>query len=511
LDLTVVDLPGLVKNAVDGQDPRIVEQIQKMVRDIISQKESLILAVTPANDDLANSDSIRIAREVDPLGDRTIGVITKLDLMDAGTNARDVLQNRVYPLKLGYIGVVNRSQSEINEHLPVAEARKRERKFFDESRDYSDLADRCGSAYLVQTLNGLLMEHIRKCMPTLRQRVQALLAEKEAELQGYGDNPTASRGTMNAFVLDVITKYLDRYQELMLGRAVSPEEDLAAIRSLGGSRISRVFIDDFNPRVEALPGLRSLPDLDTFYLMKNHAGVSVPLFTPDKAFHAILFRAIEQLRPPSLELIDRVAALLFDIHAQVEFMELERFTGLADAIRAAVDECIRVSLNPTREYVNGLIDNEKSFINSARPDFKGSHVVNAPKADDPRSRPIPERPAYPEPVGVCFVYGTARELRRDTTDMPEMKALRQIGGRYFDLIREQIKDLVPKAIVKFLVDESARMLRPRMIETIFNAADVSELLHEDPAITRKRIACQAIVDALHKAKVILDEVRAFKA
>jgi dynamin 1-like protein len=149
-------------------------------------------------------------------------------------------------------------------------------------------------------------------------------------------------------------------------------------------------------------------------------------------------------------------------------------------------------LNPTRDCVNGLIDNERSFINTSRPDFKGSLVVNAP-------------------VGVCFVYGTARDLRRDTSDMPEMKALRQIGGRYFDLIREQIKDLVPKAVVRFLVDKSSKMLRPRMIETIFNAVDLSEFLHEDPAITRKRIACKAVVNALTEAKMILDEVRAFKA
>jgi dynamin 1-like protein len=50
-------------------------------------------------------------------------------------------------------------------------------------------------------------------------------------------------------------------------------------------------------------------------MMKNHAGLSVPLFTPHKAFDTILFRAVEQLRSPSLELIDKVVTLLFDIHA----------------------------------------------------------------------------------------------------------------------------------------------------------------------------------------------------
>jgi len=67
------------------------------------------LALSPANADLANSDSLKMAREVDPQGERTIGVLTKIDLMDEGTNAIDLLNGSVYPLKLGYYGVKCRS------------------------------------------------------------------------------------------------------------------------------------------------------------------------------------------------------------------------------------------------------------------------------------------------------------------------------------------------------------------------------------------------------------------
>ena len=73
------------------------------------------MAVCAANVDLANSDGLKLARKVDPLGERTIGVITKIDLMDEGTNALDLLSGKIYPLKLGYVGVVCRSQKDINE------------------------------------------------------------------------------------------------------------------------------------------------------------------------------------------------------------------------------------------------------------------------------------------------------------------------------------------------------------------------------------------------------------
>jgi dynamin 1-like protein len=78
------------------------------------------LALSPANADLANSDSLKMAREVDPHGERTIGVLTKIDLMDEGTNAIDLLNGTIYPLKLGYYGVKCRSQKNINDRITIS-------------------------------------------------------------------------------------------------------------------------------------------------------------------------------------------------------------------------------------------------------------------------------------------------------------------------------------------------------------------------------------------------------
>lgn len=64
------------------------------------------------------------------LGIRTIGVITKLDLMDEGTDARDILENKLLPLRRGYIGVVNRSQKDIEGRKDINAALTAERKFF---------------------------------------------------------------------------------------------------------------------------------------------------------------------------------------------------------------------------------------------------------------------------------------------------------------------------------------------------------------------------------------------
>ena len=115
VDLTLVDLPGMTKVPVKGQPQDIEEQIRKLAYKFIAPANALILALTAANTDLANSDALKLAREVDPDGERTIGVVTKIDLMDEGTDALDLLQGNVYPLKLGYFGVKCRSQKQIDD------------------------------------------------------------------------------------------------------------------------------------------------------------------------------------------------------------------------------------------------------------------------------------------------------------------------------------------------------------------------------------------------------------
>ena len=121
---------GFPKVAVGDQPDDIEQQIKEMLYSYITQDNTIILAVTPANQDLANSDALKLARKVDPKGDRTIGVITKLDLMDEGTDAKNILENKFLPLQKGYVGVVNRSQKDIDGNKNIHSALKKEQDFF---------------------------------------------------------------------------------------------------------------------------------------------------------------------------------------------------------------------------------------------------------------------------------------------------------------------------------------------------------------------------------------------
>ena len=157
LPLTMVDLPGITKIPVGDQPADIEQQIKSMILEYALRPHALLLAITPANTDLANSDALKLTRQVDPTGSRTIGVLTKIDLMDAGTNAVDTLMNKgAFSLQHGFVGLVMRSQQDIQRNVPIAEAIERERTFFKNSHNYKKVLTRCGVSNLAAELNKVL-------------------------------------------------------------------------------------------------------------------------------------------------------------------------------------------------------------------------------------------------------------------------------------------------------------------------------------------------------------------
>lgn len=207
LNLTLIDLPGLTKVPIGDQPVDIENQIKSMINQFIKKETCLILAVTPANTDLANSDALKLAKEVDPQGARTIGVITKLDLMDEGTDARDILENKLLPLRRGYIGVVNRSQKDIEGRKDITVAMAAERKFFLSHQSYRHMAEKMGTPYLQKTLNQQLTNHIRDTLPSLRDRLQKQLLTLEKDVDQFKhfrpDDPSIKTKAMLQWVLKI--------------------------------------------------------------------------------------------------------------------------------------------------------------------------------------------------------------------------------------------------------------------------------------------------------------------
>lgn len=87
--------------------------------------------------------------------------------MDAGTDAIELLQGSIYPLKLGYYGVRCRSQLQIENRVTIAEALQNEAEYFNTHPIYSQNASKMGIPHLTKSLNRILVGHIQRCIPDL--------------------------------------------------------------------------------------------------------------------------------------------------------------------------------------------------------------------------------------------------------------------------------------------------------------------------------------------------------
>jgi len=105
-DLSLIDLPGYIQVAGENQPRELKRKISELCDKYI-RGPNIILAISAADVDLANSTALQASRRVDPRGERTIGVITKMDLVDAEKGAA-ILADRQYPLRLGYVGVISK-------------------------------------------------------------------------------------------------------------------------------------------------------------------------------------------------------------------------------------------------------------------------------------------------------------------------------------------------------------------------------------------------------------------
>ncbi|GIL71585.1 hypothetical protein Vretimale_710 [Volvox reticuliferus] len=369
LTMTLVDLPGLTRIPVGDQPGDIEARIREMALDYIRRPNCVILAVSPANVDLATSDALQLAQVADPEGVRTIGVLTKLDIMDRGTDAAHILRNTHIPLRLGYIGVVLRAQADIVAGLPMPECRKREEAFFASHAEYRDVAAHCGVGNLARRLNTILVEHIRGLLPGLRRRIHEALEVRLAELRTLGDpEPVQSRNAKGAYLLQLLCDYAERYAAMLDGRHL----DLNMAQQLsGGARVRAVFTEQFLPALTRLDPARDLTDAEVSTVIRNGAGVSGSLMVPQEPFELLARRAVQQLMAPSLSCKDRVHEELVRIAEAACPPETARFPQLQRHLAHAVVDFIRSGAAPAEAMIRSLVECECDYINCDHPDFIG--------------------------------------------------------------------------------------------------------------------------------------------
>jgi replication fork clamp-binding protein CrfC len=286
----------------------------------------------------------------------------------------NILVGNIIPLHHGFVGVVNRSQHDINNNTSIQQALKAERHFFSTHPIYRSIANRLGTAYLARRLNSLLLSHIQQCLPELRAKLSHTITETETELEGYGSPLDPAQINMGSVLLPLISRFCGHFCDALEGK--SPDVSIAEL--YGGARISYVFRELFSVTLDAINPFDYLSDGDIRTAIRNASGPRPTLFIPEIAFELLVKKQIERLLTPSLDCVDLVYHELQRVALQCEGLtpEIQRFPRLRAQLTERVNELLRSRLEPTKLVINNILHCELSYINTNHPDFiGGNHAV----------------------------------------------------------------------------------------------------------------------------------------
>jgi dynamin 1-like protein len=439
-----------------GDQPTDIEkQTRNLISEYIAKPNSIVLAVSPANVDIVNSEALKLARHVDPLGRRTIGVLTKVDLMDHGTNALDILSGRVYPLKLGWIGVVNRSQQDIQGNKPMEEALKSESEFFRHHPAYRNIATRCGTHFLAKCLNTTLMAHIRDRLPDIKARLNTLMGQTQQELASYGDMHFSGKEHRGSLILQLMTRFATSFISSIDGTST----EISTKELCGGARIYYIFNSVFGSSLESIDPTSNLSALDIRTAIRNSTGPRPSLFVPEMAFDLLVKPQIKLLEGPSHRCVELVYEELIKICHTCGSTELTRVPRLQAKLIEVVSDLLRERLGPASGYVESLISIQRAYINTNHPNFLGaaaamSHVVSN-KQDRERKRLIQEERERRErrrmkELGANGTDTPAEEEEDNATEKTEGGAVRKAPGKASRSLSPAVRDGVPGGIAAAL-------------------------------------------------------------
>jgi replication fork clamp-binding protein CrfC len=453
-DLSLVDLPGLTMVACTdkGQPADIKKQIRDLVSSYISQERTIILAVMQARPDLEVDMALELAKEHDPEGKRTMGILTKIDLMNKDTDISDYLQDlaisRSLHLHYGYYAVINRTSAEV-ETMNVQEGFAKEQEYFKSHPVYSkiDTQYKLGIPNLTINLSSVLIDHIKKLLPDILHELMQMQTEIDKKLQDLGKPPPADAESKYIIINQLTTEFWKGF--------VSSLEDRGAVIN-SGRKIKDIFVN-FRKEVAHLDAFKAYDDKYFVNAIKNCEGNHMTFPTPpievlEHCLNDPDKRPIRCLRAPALNCAKAVNAELTSlVDKLLAHDKISRFPKLVKRVK---DEVLNRILVRQQDIISTKIDEiiatEESYIWTEEASF---HL----------------------------------ELKKVLTEKiteVEPRIIRTLLIAYFETVKRTIENSVPKTIMCFFVKKIEKQISSNLLEK--SSGDITNLLEESGEKATKR-------------------------
>jgi len=447
-----------------------------MIRKFILPDRTIILMVCPARPDLEADPAIELVKEVDPQGLRTVGVLTKIDLMNAGTDVGRYLTNQVpadLQLALGYFAVRNRSPAESGRGgLTVRDGFTAEAEYFSKHAVYGASAmykDRLGVPPLTQFLSRVLLDHVRNHMPGILSEVMELYVTTERNLNAMGPAVPPDESSRASLVQTTVASFCRDF----VGALVEKRADMKVGRKIKDAFVGlQQHVRDVQPF-----------DTETYsdeYLREavrdcegNHLSFPIP---PIELLEHMLQ---DPQRRPISKLLVPCLACLAEVHDQLRGMtrqllqspSLHRFPKLVARLREETDGLLSRAHATTQAKLEELVAMEENYIYT----------------DDP-----------------AFLAELSSAIKKLVNKL-DAPLLRSILVSYYATIQRSVSNAAPKAVMLYMVKGVKDHIYMTLFENV-SRRDTDGLLDEPPETDAKRRADMELLSQLRAAKRVLESL-----
>ncbi|CAE7330308.1 vps1 [Symbiodinium natans] len=508
-DLTLIDLPGVTRVPLRGSDQ--VDDIEKVTREMtlhyIKDPRTIILCVIPANQDMSVSDALQLARQVDPQGMRSIGVITKIDIMDQGTDAVKMLRGEEIPLRLGYVGVKMRNQQDITSNKPVKVSLKEEREWFENHRLYSKLPPGLvGTSTLIDKLTQILFKHIRRFLPEIKKEINERRRTVQDRLEELGQGiPLEDHGRVQ-LMWTMITDYCEMFKNTIRGKYDRKLQRYmfnlqgGDSSSMSGGAHVRQVMNDFLADYLDVPMTAEMTDDDIDRAIRMHEGDSLPGFPSPDTFEYLALPHLQKISIPAVECVHNVASALDVLSQRMAQSVFRRFPKLAEVCLEMTANIIQEQKDKTRIVVEQQVACSVGYLFTNDPSYLTEHGSMEPMYEDKEQKRQPPPPEE-EKKDPTFGEKTVQQIKDNSSAAyqkmntvfggqkqadkknhrysgPFVKEIRKRLDSYLAITVRNVRDAVPKAIGFYLVRAVQDKLQFELLNALNQKDKISELLGE---------------------------------
>ncbi|RIB21928.1 P-loop containing nucleoside triphosphate hydrolase protein [Gigaspora rosea] len=463
--LSLIDLPGIIRYTEKLEDEKFITLIEELVKEYIHKEKSIIVATISCKDDIDNQAIVSLAKNADISGIRTLGVLTKPDTIEEGTHDKwlKIMRNEAHRLDLGYYAVKNPSQKHLNDGITFEDARQDEIDFFEQGWTKFLLRERIGVVKLRLKLSDLLIQSIKRGLPSVRKEIETKLSETRQELEKIpeqlSDNPRIEIYRMAKKCSTIIkSKTMCSNNQAELWQSINKEFEFFTKELYNSRPIFTVGINE--TEVDFLGEFIS--ETQVKEKIKTSRGRLLPGVIPSSVAETLINETNSNWKTPAINCLNAIHLIVLKFVNESIDMTFSRFPNLIGQIRYIANTWLDECKNLTAKYID--------FIYQMQTD---------PFTLDERSI-ISQKSAY-----LSAFHDILKKENQEPTSTLEIMALTMA---YFKISLNRYVDIIAMTIIHAFVDGFTKYIEEKMIEICIpdGKHSLDELIKEDDSVKHQR-------------------------